>query len=162
MFTPNYVGFGHVSRQDVIDNHTRPLAQEIFGSITEKPAILVVDGTYVYIQKSSNFQFQRRSYSQHKNRPLVKPMVIVSTTGYIISVLGPYLADHKNNDARILKHSIKCNMEDIQDWLQQADILVVDRGFRDSIEFLDSFGTKAHMPAFLPGQKQHTVDEVHF
>lgn len=161
-FTPNYVGFGHISRRDVIENHTRPLAQEIFGSIVEKPAILVVDGTYVYIQKSSNFKFQRRSFSQHKNRPLVKPMVIVSTTGYIVSVLGPYLADHKNNDANILKHSIKTNVEDIQDWLQQDDILVVDRGFRDSIDFLDSLGIKAHMPAFLPkGHKQHTVDEVH-
>ncbi|XP_062615097.1 uncharacterized protein LOC134276823 [Saccostrea cucullata] len=67
-------------------------------------------------------------------------MVIVSTTGYIISVLGPYFADQKNNDASILKHNIQSNMENIKDWLHQEDVLLVDRGFRDSISFLDSLG----------------------
>jgi len=53
----------------------------------------------MYIQKSGNFQFQGRSYSMHKGRPLIKPMVVVSTTGYFITVVGPYLSDSKNNDA---------------------------------------------------------------
>lgn len=160
-FTPKYVGFGHISREQIIQEHTRPLAQELFGNGMHNPAILVVDGTYVFIQKSNNFKFQRRSYSQHKNRPLVKPMVIVSTTGYIVSVLGPYFADHKNNDASILKHNFQTNMENIKDWLQQDDVLIVDRGFRDSISFLESLGIQAQMPAFLPkGQKQHTADEA--
>lgn len=52
-------------------------------------------------------------------------------------------------------------MENIKDWLQQDDVLIVDRGFRDSISFLESLGIQAQMPAFLPkGQKQHTADEV--
>ncbi|XP_061180161.1 uncharacterized protein LOC133188674 [Saccostrea echinata] len=149
------------AREEIIQEHTTPLAKELFGSDLHNPAILVVDGTYIFIQKSSNFRFQRRSYSQHKNRPLVKPMVIVSTTGYIISVLEPYFADQKNNDASILKHNIQSNMENIKDWLHQEDVLVVDRGFRDSISFLDSLGIRCQMPAFLPkGQKQHTTDEA--
>lgn len=117
------------------------------------PAILVVYGTYVFIQKSNNFKFQRRSYSQHKNRPLVKPMVIVSTTGYIVSVLGPYFADHKNNDASILKHNFQTNMENIKDWLQQDDVLIVDRGFRDSISFLESLAFRLRCLHFFQKEK---------
>lgn len=44
----------------------------------------VADGTYIYTQKSSNYRFQRRSFSIHKGRPLVKLMILVSTTGYIL------------------------------------------------------------------------------
>ncbi|XP_069109614.1 uncharacterized protein [Argopecten irradians] len=160
-FTPRYVGFEHISREDVIHNHTRPLAQELFSNICQNPAILVVDGTYIYIQKSNNFKFQRRSYSMHKHRPLVKPMVIVTTTGYIVSILGPYLADSKNNDASILEHNISSNMEHMKDWLQEDDLLVVDRGFRDSLDFLNDLGLKCKMPPFLNrGQKQHPTEEA--
>lgn len=160
-FTPYNIGFNHITREEVIDKHTRPLAQELFGNMNDPSAILVVDGTYIFIEKSNNFKFQRRSFSLHKNRPLVKPMMIVSTTGYIVSVLGPYHADCKNNDSSILKHNIQSNMENINEWLQQDDIMVVDRGFRDSISFLQDLGIKSEMPCFLKkGQKQHTTEEV--
>ena len=49
----------------------------------------------------------------HTGRPLVKPMIIVTTTGYFLAVHGPYLADVKNNDASILTHIIKNNIDDI-------------------------------------------------
>ena len=160
-FTPQYVGFEHITREDVIRKHTRPLAQELFGSVCEHPAILVVDGTYIYIQKSNNFQFQRRSYSMHKHRPLVKPMVMVTTTGYIVSIFRPYFADSRNNDASILKHNISSNMEHMKEWLQEQDLLIVDRGFRDATDFLQDIGISCKMPPFLrKGQKQHTTEEV--
>ena len=38
-----------------------------------------MDGTYIYIQKSSNNEMQRRTYSFHKHKHLVKPMIITST-----------------------------------------------------------------------------------
>lgn len=44
------------------------------------------------------------SYSSHKERNLLKPMIVVSTTGYILNVFGPYYANAKNYDASILKH----------------------------------------------------------
>jgi len=74
------------------------LAKDLFAE-DEDVAILVADGTYVYIEKSSNYSFQRRTYYLHKGRPLVKPMMMVSTTGYISEVFGLYFADGKNNDA---------------------------------------------------------------
>ncbi|CAC5380103.1 unnamed protein product [Mytilus coruscus] len=58
-FTPKYLGFDHISRESVIQNHTRPLAQTLFGDITNTTAILVTDGTYIYIQKSGQFKFQQ-------------------------------------------------------------------------------------------------------
>jgi hypothetical protein len=45
--------------------------------------------------------------------------------------------DGKNNDANILIHGLKTNAEDMSNWLREGDIVVVDRGFRDSVEFLN-------------------------
>ena len=52
-------------------------------------------------------------------------MMIVSTTGYIVSVLGP-----SNNDSYILNHSIHYNKEEIKNWVEEGNIFVVGRGFR--------------------------------
>ncbi|VDI01203.1 Hypothetical predicted protein [Mytilus galloprovincialis] len=158
-FVPKHLGFNHISRENLIENHTRPLAQTLFGN-EFNPAILVIDGTYIYIQKSGQFQFQRRTFSMHKHRPLVKPMVFVTTTGYFVSVMGPYLADSKNNDANILKHIIASDNEQIKSWLQKDDVFIVDRGFRDSIDLLEELGIQTEMPSFLKkGQAQFTTEE---
>ena len=58
----------------------------------------------------------------------------LGTDGYILSVLGLYLSNGKNNDASIYKHMIKGNAEEMLTWLQEGDSFVVDRGFRDSID----------------------------
>ena len=159
-FVSQNLGLRHITREDVIRNHTRPLAQTLFGDITESQAIVVLDGTYIYIQKGGNFHFQRRTYSLHKGRPLVKPMVVV-TTGYFVTVVGPYLSDAKNNDAFILKHMINTNVEDIKSWVGEDDIFVVDRGFRDALELLEDLGIDAEMPCFLPkGQQQMSTDDA--
>lgn len=65
---------------------------------------------------------------------MVKSLVFVSTTGYYLSVVGPYF--EKNNDASILKHFMKYNIEDISNWVEKDDVFVVDRGFRDTLGFL--------------------------
>ena len=148
-FVPNNLGFNHISREDFIAEHTRPFVQELLAE--GKPvAVLVLDGTYIYIEKSGNYNFQRHTFSGHKHRPLVKPMMVVGTDGYILSVLGPYLADGKNNDASILKDMLESNVEELRDWFQEDDLFVVDRGFRDCLEFLESLGLKNEMPDFLP------------
>jgi hypothetical protein len=43
----------------------------------------------------------------------------------------------KNNDAAILNHIPKSNIDDVKDFLEEGDVLVVDRGFRDSLELLE-------------------------
>ena len=51
-------------------------------------------------------------------------------TGYIVSCMGPFLADDKNSDAEITKHILYKNKENIVQWLERGNILVIDRGFR--------------------------------
>ncbi|XP_060552147.1 uncharacterized protein LOC132713522 [Ruditapes philippinarum] len=160
IIVPAHLGFEHVTREEIIQKHTRKLAQDLLAESNDQ-AILVLDGTYIYINKSNNFQFQRRSFSMHKHRPLVKPMIIVSTTGYFVSVLGPYFADSKNNDASILKHILNNNIQEIKSWIDPSDICVVDRGFRDAIELMKELGIQAEMPAFMKRtEKQMTTDDA--
>ena len=88
-------------------------------------------------------------------------MVITTTSGYFISILGPYLADGKNNDASILNHILNQNVEDIKSWIEEDDSFVVDRGFRDSLSLLEDLGIKAEMPRFLSkGQKQMSTEDA--
>jgi hypothetical protein len=158
-FVPLYLGIEALTRDEIISQHTRPLAKSLFGA--ENSLILVLDGTYIYINKSNNFAFQRRTYSLHKGRPLIKPMVIVTTTGHFVAIIGPYLADYKNNDAAILNHMLKCNIDNFKDLLQEGDVFIVDRGFRDSLELLADLGIQAEMPTLLSkGQKQMSTEDA--
>ncbi|CAG2202914.1 GTF2I [Mytilus edulis] len=82
-------------------------------------------------------------------------------TGHIISVLGLYHADYKNSDANIIKHNFKVNMVQMTDWITEGDILIVDRGFRDAVDFPEEMGVHSKMNYFLKkGQKQYTEEEV--
>ena len=74
-------------------------------------AAIVLDGTYLYIEKSFNYSFERQTYIGRKRRSIIKPMMVVGTHCYILSVLGPYLSDGKNNDASIIKSMTKSNTE---------------------------------------------------
>ncbi|XP_053380497.1 uncharacterized protein LOC123526886 [Mercenaria mercenaria] len=159
-FVPVNLGFNHISHSDFVERHTTPLAKEIFTSDPSQ-AVLVLDGTYIYIQKSQSYEFQRKSYSMHKSRCLVKPMVVVGTDGYFLSVLGPYYANGRNNDASITEHLMRTNLESINQWLKTGDVFIVDRGFRDCVSFLEDNGYSVKMPFYLAkGAKQHTTEEA--
>jgi hypothetical protein len=80
-FTCHYIGFNHVTRQSVLDNHQTALATDLFTTSRDQVCILM-DGTYLYIQKSSHNEMQRKTYSIHKHRHLVKPMIITTTVSF--------------------------------------------------------------------------------
>jgi hypothetical protein len=71
VFVPTFLGFNSISREDYILNHNTFLAKTLLGA-DDNQAIYVLDGTYLYIQKSRNYTTQRRTYSMHKYRNLVK------------------------------------------------------------------------------------------
>jgi hypothetical protein len=77
-----------------------------------------------------------------------------------LSVVGPFLADGKNNDASIAKNIFINNEQDILNWLHDEDIIVVDRGFRDAIKTIKRFGFNVQMPDFLKGKKQLSCKEA--
>ena len=99
-FVPQYLGFEHISREKIVKYHTRPLAKYLLTGDSDA-AVLILDGTYLYCQKSACNLFQCRLFNMHKSRPLIKPMMCVATDGYICSTIGTYFADWCNNDANI-------------------------------------------------------------
>ena len=70
------------------------------------------------------------------------------------------MADGKNNDASIAKNIFINNEQDILNWLHQNDVIVVDRGFRDTIRTINNFGYNVQMPDFLNGKKQMSTQEA--
>lgn len=65
--------------------------------------------------------------------PLVKPMVGCTSDGYVLFVLGPFAAKH--NDVTIIKECFKTNQH-VMNTISEGDIILVDRNFRDVMEFL--------------------------
>ena len=49
-FVPNNLGFNHITRREVIDHHTTTIARQLMCGGDSDTAIIVVDGTYIYIQ----------------------------------------------------------------------------------------------------------------
>ena len=49
----------------------------------------------------------------------------------------------------------------LEAWLQEVDLTVADRGFRDLIDFLQSIGFRIEISEYLSkGQKQHSREEA--
>ncbi|CAF1143835.1 unnamed protein product [Adineta ricciae] len=150
-FVPKHLGFQHIDRRTVLNCHQTLIASQLMADRDDQ-GILVMDGTYLFIQKSSSNQFQRRSFSMHKRRNLIKPTITTATDGYILSVQGPYFADGRNNDASIANNIFIHNEEDVLNWLNKDDVIAVDRGFRDAVKSIYGFGFNVQLPDFLKGK----------
>lgn len=61
-FVAKHLGFSHVTRTDVIDRHTTTLARQLISDGSENTAIVVIDGTYIYIQVKFVSQESRRHW----------------------------------------------------------------------------------------------------
>ena len=70
-FVPKHLSLAHINGNEVISNHTTIFAKVLFGDSKSDIAIAVIDGTYIYIQKSVFYPFQRRFYYIHKGKPLL-------------------------------------------------------------------------------------------
>ena len=81
-------------------------------------------------------------------------MVVTTTNGYILTIFRPFYSDFHNTDASILKHVMLSNYEAILSWVQDNDIMILDRGFRDSLGLLKAFGIDAAMPSFLGRERE--------
>src|SRR5258705_10082031 len=84
-------------------------------------------------------------------------MMVVTTTGHIVDVFGPYCADGKNNDASITKDVVEA--QGLTTWLNVGDVFVTDRGFRDVADFLGGLGYRVMMPSCTRA-KQLTTEEA--
>ena len=77
-FVSKYLEFQHMDRSTVLSDHQSVIATEL---LTDGPnqVILIADGIYIYCQESSNNEFQKHTYSSHKHRHLVKPIIITAS-----------------------------------------------------------------------------------
>jgi hypothetical protein len=158
-FVQKHLGVHHVSREQIINEHTTTFARTLFG---QDRVILVEDGTYIYIQKSADYLFARHTLSGHKHRYLIKPMVCCATDGYFIDIFGPYLADQKNSDAFIFKHQheemIQTDVTSLRKLVRDGDIYIVDRGFRGTEGTVS--GVDIQYPAFDDESGQQDTKEA--
>lgn len=153
-FVPKHLGYTHMEREELMSKHMRPIYTKVLER-DDDDLILVLDGTYLYVEQSSDHYLQRRSYSSHKHRSLFKPMMVVLPSGYVLEAEGLYFADGRNNDSGILKHMLCRGDDSILQILQTRDVLLLDRGFQRAIDVIESTGVHWRMPEMIDrGQKQ--------
>lgn len=160
-FVPENIGFAAITRQNYIEQHVTEFANMLYNPEPNRPAAIVyIDGTYAYCYKSKNFRALRQSFCRHKGRRLHKPALLVAPDGYILDIHGPYFSDAFNNDASMLQNEFE-NNEEINDWIQEGDIVIVDRGYRDAVEMLQDFGIIVKIPPNIaPGKRQFSTEEA--
>lgn len=162
-FVPQNIGLPAINRETYINNHVTEFTNHLYNPEPNIPrAIVYVDGTYIEVEKSSNFQVARQSFSTHKRYYLVKPALLVAPNGYILDIHGPYFSDNANNDAAMLTNEmLKEGDNNLREWFQEGDIVVLDRGYRDVQDLLENRGVMVKMPPILANnQKQFTTEEA--
>lgn len=144
-FVPINLGFSRIDHDFLVD-HTTEMARDLYCSDLNN-AVVIWDSTYIFIEKSANYAFQRKTYSGQKKRHLLKPMLAVSPDGFILEVYGLFPANI--NDASILEYVFDKNKNKLKDIFANGDVFLLDRGFRDAISTVKRKGIKVFMPAFM-------------
>lgn len=144
-FVPKYLGFDNLSRDFLLKETTK--SSRILHADNKRETLMTIwDGTYIYCDKSANYEFQKKTFSGQKNRNFVRPMVCVTTNGYIIDILGPFEA--VKNDAKCMLEIMQRNQY-VNGILRQGDVFILDRGFRDCKQELNEMGYIVKMPEFV-------------
>lgn len=161
-FVPENLGFNAITRDEFIQRHVTDFANQLYNPEPTVPRVIAyIDGTYLEVDKSSNFQTARQSYCTHKHHYLLKPATIVAPNGYFLDVHGPYFSDTQNNDAAMLQNEFQRDVNTMKGWFQENDILILDRGYRDVTPLLHELGIFVKIPPFLErNQRQFTTEEA--
>ena len=105
-------------------------------NVADDELVLVCDATYLYDQKSTNNDYQRKSYSGQNKKQLTKPFTICTTNGLIVDIMGLCYANL--NDSQMMREIIHG--------------FFVDKGFRDVQPLLEENKYKVYIPA-LKGKR---------
>lgn len=161
-FVPENIGVESITRNNFIERHVTEFSNQLYNPHPDiQRAIVFIDGTYLKVEKSSNFQAQRQSFSTQKHYNLLKPALVVAPDGYILDVHGPYFSDNHNNDAAILNHELQRDGEQFRRWYEENDIIILDRGYRDSAPILEQLGIIMKSPPFLGNnRRQFSTEEA--
>nr|XP_018907275.1 PREDICTED: uncharacterized protein LOC109037192 [Bemisia tabaci] len=157
-FVPIYLNRA-VNREKVFQESTK-IARTIHGiSDSDSKIMTVWDGTYLYLNKSVNFAFQRATFGGQKKTNYVKPMLAVTTNGLIIDVFGPdELWAGSVGDGDILQHIMSTPL--FKNFFIKGDVFVLDRGFERRREDLENLGFEVSIPTCSKGKAQLTAYEA--
>ncbi|CAF1117325.1 unnamed protein product [Rotaria magnacalcarata] len=150
-FVPLNLGVYHLTRDQALIHNTA-FSKEFW----DNKVTIIWDGTYIYIEKSSDHYLNRSTYSGQKCRHLVKFMSLVHPDGYVLDTIGPFQGTA--NDATIAQQIIETRNELIQ-WWDYGDIMICDRGFRDVIKTLGGLGYEVKSPAYLNKSQINTTQQ---
>jgi len=98
-----------------------------------------------------NIKMQRVFFSGQKKHNVVKVMMLVLPSGYILDADGPDGANGTNNDSFILQCMTLTTL--MLTYIENGNLFIVDRGFRDIEGELDHLGYEVRMPSLL-GKKE--------
>lgn len=138
------------TREELIEQST-DLCQALFSTDDSPKAVLICDGTYIFVNKSQNYDFQKKTYTSQKKTNFVRIMMCVTANGTIIHATGPHQATA--NDAKVLQEIDA--QADAFSMLRPGDVLILDRGFRDCKEYFEAKGIIVYMPFFLDRSKKN-------
>ena len=149
---PHRFGIAASTRDDLIMNHTTEIAKTLFEA--HEHLFLICDDTYARHQKSSNNEFQKKTYSGQKKVPLCKPFTICTSDGYVLDMLVQYPANL--NDAEILRILLQ-DPNGLCKLLAENDFMVLDRRFQDKIDELELKKINVLISALKGKRKQLTT-----
>jgi hypothetical protein len=98
----------------------------ILHNLKKNDLIIIVDSTYLRLEKSSNNHFQYKCWSQQKMDLLMKPFIICCADGFIIDCYGPFQANL--NDAKIFEYILETDKSLLSILKPNNTVVLLDRG----------------------------------
>ncbi len=104
-FVPLHLGASHFTRKIIEEEQTPRMWKEIWPNVKGAG-----DSAYLYSEKSSIFDVQKKSFNGQKKRNLWKFMALILPDGTAFDVLGPFFADGDHNDEWIWEYIVNNNI----------------------------------------------------
>jgi hypothetical protein len=168
-FVPTFLGYHHISRNEYRTQHGTHMSSTLFvdeeqgpASRSRNPVAVLLDGTSIKIENSSNFAKARQAYSQKVETQAATFMVVAAPDGYILIVEGPFPGNQQNNDEAIFNWMSKPDSpSEFKGFFQKGDIVVWDLGFRKTVSEAKRRGFEVKMPVLKPrGLRQLDVQDA--
>ncbi|CAF0962569.1 unnamed protein product [Brachionus calyciflorus] len=150
-FVPFFLG--STKEREFYLNHNNTTVKNLHNLSIDTLAV-VVDASYIRLEKSSNNHVQYMCWSEQKKDLLIKPFLVVCADGWIIDCYGPFAANL--NDAAIFDYILEVDHNLRKILLPNKTIVFLDRGFRDIVKKLvENFKFDAQIPTCKQLQKNN-------
>ena len=155
VFVSKWLEASAFNREEIIQHNTSELFQQVFPNVRGG-----IDGTYFYVEKSEDFNNQRKTFNSHKKRNLIKEMDIILPNSKIFDFVGPFFSDENHNDEWMWIYIVDNNCGDITDVFDvNIDEFLADRGFLRVKQTDDTFTLQTPV-GLAPKTKQLKTEDA--